>query len=200
MAVWFHGQGGTRDNRMNRRWLNALRENGWAIASSDFRLTAWGSPLSVEDTRSLVLWATNLTGVTPTLWIAGSMGSATSLNALNHSDVPRPRCWYGTMPVVDLQSVSNVPGADEQIKIAWNGSVPPAWNPVLNIAALPRDILYRVVTSRGDTQVPAIANGERLVAELQANGATATLYQAVGEHGDDSHFNSTDLQSFAERC
>lgn len=170
------------------------RDNGWAVASADFHGSQWGNRVAVKDTARLVLWATQTTGITPTLWIAGSMGAATSLNTLLHSEVPKPRCWYGTQPVVDLATVGNVAGSSVEIGRAYTGEVPPKWNPALNIAALP-PITYRVLASPQDTRVPAALNGDRLTA------LPATTYQAVsGEHGDPSHFNSTDLLTFAQGC
>lgn len=203
VAVWFHGQGGNRDTRMNTPWLNVLRDNGWAIASADFGPggTGWGNKTTVDDAVGLVKWATETAGgITPTLWVAGSMGAATSLNALIHTNAARPRCWYGSMPVIDLTSVGGVPGATDQVSIAWRGAVPPDWNPANNIARLPRDITYRIVASPQDTQVPATANGQRLYTEMQHAGFTVSYLDAVGEHGDDSHTSGPDLRAFAQGC
>jgi len=123
VAIWFHGQGADENARMNEPWLNALRADGWAVASSQFHTSSWGSGASVDDTISLTEWMRTETGVTPTLWIAGSMGGAVSLNTMIHTDV-EPECWYGTMPVVDLDSVSEVPGATDEITAVWGDAVP----------------------------------------------------------------------------
>ncbi len=57
IALWFHGQGGGADHRVESPWLEALRRDGWVIASSDFHATSWGNEASTEDTRRLVEWA-----------------------------------------------------------------------------------------------------------------------------------------------
>ena len=193
VAVWFHGQNGDENTRMNEDWLNTLRDHGWAVAAAEFHGSSWGNPESVTDTESLTAWIREQTGMAPSLWIAGSMGAAVSLNALINTD-PDPACWYGAMPVVDLATVSNVPAADEQIAEAWNGN---PQNPDLSL--LP-NIRYRVLGSPDDDWVPANLNGEALVNALRERGRDATYRAVSGEHGDASHFDARDLQAFADTC
>lgn len=199
VAVWFHGQGADENARMNEPWLNTLRAEGWAVASSTFHRTPWGNAAGVRDTEALLSWVQAQTGQSPTLWVAGSMGASVSLNAITHGDIAPPTCWYGTMPVVDLTSVSAVPNADEEIAVAWPDGIPDGWNPIDEADALP-GIRYRVLASPDDTWVPAVANGEALVNALAARGLDVELRTVQGEHGDPSHFDAADLDAFAESC
>lgn len=180
VAVWLHGHGGDVDTRMNEPWLNALREKGWSIASGDLGGgTAWGDTEAVDAAKDLVQWAEQYGPVR--LIIAGSMGAVTALNA--NLDAP---CWYAVMPVYDLNTVNNVPGASGDLAAGVRD------NPV---DTPPPSGVWRVVLSDKDTWVPADRNG-RLLAER----TDATMLEASGEHGDPSHFNSEDLARFAEGC
>jgi hypothetical protein len=195
VAVWFHGQGGRVDTRMNEDWLNSLREQGWAVASGDLAGESWGNQAGIDAAGDLTRWAEEETGKPVRLLIAGSMGGLTSLNALAQGVVTAP-CWYGTMPVLDQTTVGNVPNADAQIREAFGGEVPLRFIPTE--VALP-EMRYRVLASPGDTWVPKEANADRL-AEIMPNGAVLTEQTVVGEHGDSSHFSATDLTQFAAGC
>lgn len=195
VAVWFHGQGGRADTRMNEDWLNSLREQGWAVASGDLAGESWGNQAGVDAVGDLVRWAEEETGNPVKLLVAGSMGGLTSLNALAQGEVSA-QCWYGTMPVLDQTTVGNVPDADSQINAAFNGSVPVQFIPTE--AELPV-MQYRVVASPGDTWVPKAKNADRL-AEVVPSGAVLSDLSVNGEHGDASHFSAADLTQFAAGC
>lgn len=199
VAVWFHGQGGDVDTRMNEDWLNTLRGHGWAVASSDFHGNAWGNQASVETAADLVSWAEEQAGADVRLLVAGSMGALASLNALADGDVDAA-CWFGTMPVVDLNHIDAVPEAEDQVKDAYDGAPPASSNPAARLSELPASTRYFVVSSPDDTWVPAAQHADVLVAGLQAAGAPVDVAQASGEHGDASHFRSDDLGKFAAGC
>jgi hypothetical protein len=198
LAVWFHGQGGTAQTRMNEAWLNALRVDGWAVASSDFHGNAWGNPEAVKDTDALVRWASEKSGHSAGLFIAGSMGGLASLNSMA-AGVASPNCWYGIQPVVDQSTVGNVPDSGNQILAAYGGTVPASSNPARNLGKLPA-VKYRIVSSPDDTWVPANKNAAVLTAGLKAVGSEVSTLTVKGEHGDPSHFNSADLLAFATTC
>ncbi|WP_370248072.1 alpha/beta hydrolase family protein [Nocardioides sp.] len=199
LAVWFHGQGGNVNDRMQGPWLSALRRDGWAIASSDFHLQSWGNAASTDDVQRLTAWASEQVGLPVTLWVSGSMGGSVSLNALLHGEA-RPRCWYGVKPAISLKRMDAVPTADRYIAEAFGGDVPPDRNPVFNVDALPRDLVYRVVASPEDTWVPLDENGGALVSQLDALGVDVSYLPAEGPHEDPSHWDSVDLVAFANGC
>ena len=169
------------------------------IASSDFHETAWGNEASTDDTRRLIAWAEQETGLEVGLWVAGSMGGAVSLNALNF-DVPAPPCWYGVKPAISLTEMEHVPGGRKFIASAYAGSAPAERDPVRNLDSLPLDVRYRVVASKDDSWVRYDQNSERLIEALIARGADVSLLPARGLHMDPSHWNAPDLVSFAEDC
>lgn len=191
IALWFHGQGGDADTRMNQSWLNILREHGWAVASGDLGGNSWGNSTAVRAARDLQRWATLITGKPVKLIVAGSMGAATSLNAIIRGQIRAP-CWYGTMPVFDIRSLALVPEFGAQLRAAFPGGIPPEYNPP--DGNLPPGI-YRVVSSDADTKVPAQSNADQLAART-----AASVLKVSGEHGDPSHFNSGDLEKFASKC
>jgi hypothetical protein len=191
VALWFHGQGGNVDTRMNQEWLNVLRERGWAVASGDLGGNSWGDADAVRTARELERWATLVSGRPVKLVVAGSMGAATSLNAMVQGQVRTP-CWYGTMPVFDLNSLLSVPGIDVDLQRVYPAGIPPLFNPADN--ALPPGT-YRVISSDEDTKVPARSNADPLAART-----AASVLKVTGDHGDPSHFDADDLAQFATEC
>ena len=124
IVIYFHGQNGGVDNRMDEPWLQALVRAGWIVASSDFHTDSWGNEASTDDTINLVAWAEEQTGNLPIkLYVSGSMGGTVSLNAMTHAGLVPP-CWYGVKPAVDLTKMDNVPGGPRIIREAFGGDVP----------------------------------------------------------------------------
>lgn len=199
LVLWFHGQGGGVDVRMADPFLDTLRRDGWAVASSDYHRASWGNRASTRDVRLLTGWARDRTGLEPTLYVAGSMGAAVSLNAMLHGVRP-PRCWYAVRPAIALTRMDAVPGATRFIRRAFDGPVPASRDPVANLAALPAEIRYRVVASRDDPWVAYDENAEPFVRSLGARGVEVSEVTVYGGHDDDSHFNGRDVLAFANSC
>lgn len=199
IALWFHGQGGGANHRVESPWLDALRRDGWVIASSDFHETSWGNEASTEDTRRLIDWAEQKTGLDVELWVSGSMGGAVSLNALLFG-VEAPPCWYGVKPAISLTEMDNVPGGQKFIASAYDGSVPVERDPVRNLDSLPLETAYRVVASKDDHWVLYDENTEPLIDTLVERGGDVSLLPARGLHEDASHWDAPDLIDFADSC
>jgi hypothetical protein len=200
IAVYFHGQNGGVDNRMDEPWLQGLVRAGWVVASSDFHTDSWGNEASTEDTTNLIDWAEEQTGDLPVrLYVSGSMGGTVSLNAMIHAGLAPP-CWYGVKPAIDLTKMQHVPGGPRIIREAFGGDVPADRNPVNTIDQLPTTTRYRMVASPEDTWVIESENSDLLAAGLRARGAEATVFQVHGTHDDPSHFDVDDLVRFATSC
>ena len=199
LAVFFHGQGGSVDVRMDDPFLDTLRRDGWAVASSDFHDEAWGSPESTRDVELLTDWAEEQTGLTPDLFVAGSMGAATSLNAMVHG-VEAPACWYAVRPALSLTEMGAVPLARRYIRRAYGGPVPRERDPIRNLDALSTDTRYRLVASRDDPQVAYTENAEPFMDQLEAAGADVSTVLVYGGHNDEEHFNGRDVLAFADTC
>jgi hypothetical protein len=200
VAIYFHGQNGGVDNRMDEPWLQALVRSGWIVASSDFHTDSWGNQASTDDTTNLIEWAAEQTDdVSVKLYVSGSMGATVSLNAMIHAGLAPP-CWYAVKPAVDLTRMGNVPGADRIIREAFGGEVPFDRNPVNTIDRMPTQTRYRMVTSPGDTWVREPENTGRLASGLAARGADVTVFTVHGTHADPSHFDADDLLRFAASC
>ena len=203
LVLWFHGQSGDADDRIDGPFFTALRDDGWAVASSDFHEESWGNEASTEDTQRLLDWAEDLTGTEATLWVAGSMGGSVSLNAMTHGVTP-PACWYGIKPALDLTAMQRVPGGPRFIATAFDlgrgDRVPRGRIPVDNIDKLPLDTRWRVVASTEDDWVPIDQNGGALAYGLDQRGAEVTYLPAQGRHEDPSHFVASDVVAFADTC
>ncbi len=200
VAIFFHGQTGGVDNRMDEPWLQGLVRSGWIVASSDFHTASWGNELSTEDTALLAEWAEKETGEPVRLFISGSMGATVSLNAMTHG-VEAPACWYGVKPAVDPTKMKAVPGARRLIKEAFNGEpVPPERIPVLNTDKFSTDTRYRLVASVNDEWVRFDENAGLLAERLEERGAEVSILSVTGTHDDPLHFNVGDLVDFAATC
>lgn len=200
VALWFHGQTGGVDNRMDEPWLQSLLRAGWIVASSDFHTASWGNEASTRDTALLARWATKQTGEPVRLFVSGSMGAAVSLNAITHG-VPAPACWYAVKPAIDLTKMGNVPGATRIISAAYGGEpVPADRNPATQLSQLPIQTRYRMVSSYEDPWVIRTENTDKLASNLQSRGGDVSVLTVTGIHDDPSHFNARDLVDFAKTC
>lgn len=199
LVMWFHGQGGGVNDRIDGPFLRSLTRDGYAIASSSFHFQSWGNAASTDDAARLTEWAEEQVGLPVSTWVSGSMGGAVSLNALLHGVKP-PACWYGVKPAISLNRMENVPTGRKFIAAAYGGTVPADRNPVRNIASLPTDVRYRVVASPEDDWVPIDENGGALVSGLTKRGVDATYVAAIGPHEHISHWDSGDLVDFANSC
>lgn len=200
VAVFFHGQGGNVNDKMDGPWLDALRRDGWVVASSLFHREAWGNPASTEDTERLIAWAEEQGGAEVKLFIGTSMGATTSLNAVVHG-IESPPCWYGVKAAVDMRTMGNVPGADGFIRAAYDGEPWPfVRNPVDNASRFPADVRYRFVASPVDPYVPFEDNTEVMAGRLREAGAEVTVRPVQGPHDDPSHYSAFDLVRFANSC
>ena len=200
VAIFFHGQTGGVDNRMDEPWLQGLMRSGWIVASSDFHTASWGNEASTLDTIDLIRWAEEETGEPVRLFVSGSMGGTVSLNAMTHG-VTAPACWYGVKPAVDPTKMDAVPGANRIIKDAFDGGpVPDDRNPAKNVDAFSTDTRYRFVASHGDTWVRWDENTGLLAEALEERGADVSILTVSGIHDDPSHFDLGDLVEFADGC
>lgn len=198
VALYFHGQGGNVNDRVDGSWIGALLRSGWAVASSSFHGESWGNEASTEDVQLLTDWAEEQTGVEVSMWVTGSMGGAVSLNAMLHGVEP-PACWYGVKPAIALTEMDRVKGARRYISLAFGGPVPDDRNPVRNLAELP-EIRYRVVASPQDELVGLRENAGAMIYDLTNRGYDITYHLVTGSHDDPSHFDPVDLDAFGDYC
>lgn len=181
VALFFHGQTGGVDNRMDEPWLQSLLRAGWIIASSDFHTASWGNEASTQDTELLAQWATEQSGEPVRLFVSGSMGATVSLNALTHG-LQAPACWYAVKPAVDATRMGNVPGATRIIRQAHAGRrVPADRNPATQASRLPLETRDRMVSSYED---PGVVRTENTVSvEPGSTGLESVRLMAAASGG-----------------
>lgn len=201
VALYFHGQGSNYNHKMDSSWLDALRRDGWVVASSMFHRENWGNPVSTADTMALWDWAEEQGGGEVKLYIGASMGGTTSLNALLHADRTAP-CWYGVKPAVDMATMDNVPGANRYISQAYGGRpYPRDRNPIDSAYKLARTgTQFRFVASPRDPYVPFELNTQAMVDRLTEFGGDVSLRVVDGPHDDPSHYSAHDIVAFANAC
>ncbi len=199
VVLWFHGQGGNVNDRVDGPWLDALRRDGWAIASSNFHAQSWGNPASTQDTARLIRWAEQMTGARVKVWVSGLDGWR------GLAERARPR-GEATAVLVRRQAGHRPHGLGRGAGRAGlhpqglRGPVPPDRNPVKNVARLPRETRYRVVSSPEDHWVIYDENSGPLIDKLNEFGVEVSELEAVGLHDDPSHWQPRDLVSFANSC
>ena len=202
IAIFFHGQNGGVDNRMDEPWLQSLVRSGWIVASSDFHTDSWGNEASTEDTESLVDWVEEQTD--------GRADPALRLrldgrSRLAQRDDPRrrgaPPCWYGVKPAVDLdqdgQRARRRPDHPRGLRRRRALRPQPGQHhrPDADPDPLPDGDL-----ARGHLGPRESENTGRLADGLEARGAEVSILTVHGTHDDPSHFDAEDLVDFAESC
>ncbi|MBF4161632.1 alpha/beta hydrolase family protein [Nocardioides acrostichi] len=201
VAIFFHGQGGNVNDKMEGPWLDALRRDGWVVASSMFHREAWGNPASTDDTNRLWDWATRQGGAPVKLYIGTSMGGSTSLDAMVYGK-HHPECYYGVKVAVDMSTMGNVPGANGYIRKAYGGQPFPHDRNPINLAnkLAKTGATFRFVASPYDPYVPYELNTEAMANRLKALGADVSVRPVQGPHDDPSHYSAYDLVKFANEC
>lgn len=200
VALFFHDRGADVDARMGEEWLSALVDEGWAVASSDLHGDAWGSSASSADASNLATWATRQVGLAPSLMIAEGMGALTSLNALIRSETP-VACWYGVQSIVDMRTIGDVAGAEDEIAAAYGGAPSSRDNPLQNLEPLSSLAdTFRIIGAESDELISNQENSQALAEGLRARDADAQYTGLPVGHDDSALFDSADLVGFAQGC
>lgn len=194
VAVWFHGQNGDIDSRLDDPMLRNLVNDGWVVAASEMRGNNWGNHESVEDVTRLVEFAQEKTDARTVLFAAASMGGVASLNSIRFGQV-EATCWWGTMPVVDLDAAAeSVPNAREEMSAAFGETAIEPYNPSSGDLPAAR---YRILWSPDDITVVASENAALLEGMVSSE---LTFKEVTGPHNSPAHFDADDLREFAASC
>ena len=200
IALWFHGQGGGANHRVESPWLDALRRDGWVIASSDFHETSWGNEASTEDTRRLIEWAEDedrprrrAVG----LGLHGRRGQPQRPPVRGRGAAVLVRREARDQPDPDGQRARR---AASSSRAPTTAPCPPSATRCATSTPLPLDTAYRVVASKDDHWVLYDQNTEPLIDTLVERGADVSLLPARGLHEDESHWDAPDLLDFADTC
>ncbi len=124
----------------------ALKAQGWAIASATLGGQSWGSPASSTDLAALRTWVITKTGDLPVVYVGVGMGGTVALMSMVRDPASPVACMYAVAPVTDLvAAVAAQPTLGDRIVSAW-GSVPTAeQNPILSAPQLSTATTYRIV-------------------------------------------------------
>ncbi|SNS73233.1 hypothetical protein SAMN06893096_10783 [Geodermatophilus pulveris] len=159
---------------------------GYAVAASDAGGDAWGDAASVDAHAALAAAVTDLVDATDVYLVAESMGGLAGARLVEGRRIPGLRAYAGIQPLCDLGSVydDHAASIDTAYGPAVDGALR-ALSPVRLDAAVPA-VFW---ASAEDTVVDRARNADVCAAQVVADGGSAVVRAAEGEHGDPSHYD-----------
>ncbi|HWI31658.1 MAG TPA: hypothetical protein VNT50_09195 [Microbacterium sp.] len=201
IAVLFPGAADDPAALLAEPWALELGAAGWAVATSDFHGTSWGSPSSTTDLQALLTWVRTQTDASPLLFVSTGMGATTSLAAIARQPLEPVACWYSAAPVVDLVSqVETEPAVQDQILEAWGRAPGTDETPLASIGSLPTETAYRVIAPPEGSPELLAENSAALVSGLESSGHTVTTTTPTAPADAAVAIEPDDLLGFAEGC
>lgn len=188
VAEWSAGD--PNKPKLQTAMLNALMDSGFAVATSDAHMNAWGNPDSVADYTELAAWARGQGKFTSTALIGQSMGGLATLQLLG--SLPDVSAWVGIYPVCNL---STVVAAFSNTAQAWPEGTQGVLSPVPSGDLAGKRLLF--FASPADTVVPKATNTDICAANAKKAGAADVRVITVsGEHGHPSAFQPREVIAF----
>jgi pimeloyl-ACP methyl ester carboxylesterase len=166
---------------------------GYAVAASEARGDAWGSAASVEAHAALAATARQLTGAGEVFLVAESMGGLAAAQLVTGDRIEGLRAYAGIAPLCDLGSASG--DFRESIEAAHGDGVGEALDR-LSPVRLEARVPVRLWASGEDTVVVRDRNADACADQVRADGGTAEVVAARGEHGDPSHYDLDGVLAF----
>ena len=199
VVVYAHGLDARATALLNDEAFGELADGlvaaGYAVAASDAGGDAWGDAASVDAHAALAAAVTDMVGATDVYLVAESMGGLAGAQLVTGRRIPGLRAYAGISPLCDLGSVHEE--YEESIEAAYGQAVDEAvaaLSPVRLDAAVP----VQFWASEDDTTVDRTENADVCAAQVVADGGSAVVVPAEGEHGDPSTYDLPALLAFFE--
>ncbi|HWY76236.1 MAG TPA: hypothetical protein VN281_11500 [Verrucomicrobiae bacterium] len=209
-----HGSGKTSDDILpnatnNANYFLGWITNGFIVAMSDTRGSSWGSQNGVNDMHNLLAWIKAHGAVREVVALGESMGFVVCLNWMNQQVDSPPVCAIGLFPVCDQvpetngfwNVLTNFPAFPALTNTSW-ATVTAGFDPCTIVLGLNDPSRYQGTPihthiSFGDGIVNWISNSV-VLSNLVGNavGEFTINTNAIGNHGDLSHFNFPDDWAF----
>jgi hypothetical protein len=186
---------------------DALLGAGYILCGISAGTTAWGNQASQDCYLPLWTYADANFSANRLLFLSQSMGGLTGLGCLARQDMPVIG-WYGIYPVCSLLAAYNHATFTAAVKTAYGiagdgsdyASKTSGYDPVLKSASAYPVVRMRTTASNADTYVPRGSHSDVLQTLLASRAREFTILAATGDHGDLSHFVTSDSRQFFARC
>jgi alpha-beta hydrolase superfamily lysophospholipase len=197
LVVYAHGYGADLGALLDDEAFGGLAQGlvaaGYAVAASDAGGDAWGSAASVEAHAALAATARGLAGADEVFLVAESMGGLAAAQLVTGDRIEGLRAYAGIAPLCDLGSVyGDFAGS---IRAAHGAGVDEALER-LSPVRLDAGVPVRLWASGDDTVVARERNADACAGQVLADGGTAEVVPARGQHGDASHYDLDGVLAF----
>lgn len=184
--------------------FRAIADAGYVVAACNAHLNNWGNSAALADYVELFAYLRVCYNVSKVVFIGQSMGGLSSLlTAAAHSILVAG--WAGIYPVCSLSTAYADPSFTASINTAYSISGDYAaktagHDPLLLDGSMFTGLRMRFYASASDTSVPAGTHSTPMAALVEDYATENDVVACSGNHGDPSHFQSSDLLSFLGRC
>jgi pimeloyl-ACP methyl ester carboxylesterase len=194
----------TEDIAAKQALFTALLGAGYIIAASNAHGANWGNNTAIADYAELIRYVRRTASTSRLILLSQSMGGVAGL-LMAMQDEFRIQGWAGIYPVCDLAEAYAQAWASASIETAYGISGDYAaktagHDPVLLPAGRWTGMRMRFYASDDDTSVPKADHSDVMAGLVAPTAAECVVYEATGNHGDASHFQSADLIDFFSRC
>lgn len=209
LCIYFHGSSGTAasawSDTLVRPVINALVAAGYIVLSVDTG-NDWGNQAAQDLYYAAYQYVRDHYAIKQVFHLGQSMGGLASLNTIAARRVPAA-AWCGIYPACNLDNMYTNTGAQGNFAGAINtaygisgdyAAKTAGYDPMLKDARLFRTLPMMFFASTSDTVVRQANNTDAFRTLISGTGATSTLVQCTGEHGDTSHFQPTVVVNFFE--
>lgn len=197
LVLYAHGYGADSAALLNDTGFGGLVDGlaaaGYAVAASDAGGDAWGSAASVDAYAALAATVAPQVGAGEVFLVAESMGGLAGSQLVEGGRVDGLRAYAGISPLCDLSSVYDE--FAESIHTAYGSDVDDALDE-LSPVPLGGTVPVRFWASDDDRVVDRDRNALVCASQVAADGGSAEVVEATGDHGDPSNFDLDGLLGF----
>lgn len=214
VVLYVHGSGesgaGPFTDTLKRTMMQDIANDGFIVASTATTGTNdWGNQAALDQYLTLYRYVRDHYAIGPVVLLSQSMGGIPGLLTLAERRVPGIVGWAGIYPACNLAQIYNVAGDPYTLKVAIDAAYAisgdyavktAGHDPVLKSAGAFRGVPMRFYASPSDLVVNKATNADAIASLVAPVARESTVVACSGDHGDPSHFQSSDLRAFLARC
>jgi hypothetical protein len=204
LVLYTHGVGETVDSvnidSLKSDMVQRIYAQGWCILSHAASGDSWGNLASLNNYNSALVWAKSYAAFGEIVIFSQSMGGLSGLEVLAaHPEIIK---WYGVYPATNLANMFTTSfkaaiktafgfTLDSDYATATNG-----YDPNLLATSLFSGKKLRMTASYSDVTVARVSNTDLFYTKVNGTAASIVKIDAIGVHGDTSHFLKNDIINF----
>lgn len=208
VVIFIHAAGGDRQQPLDFRAINVVTDllnAGYLVFCTDSTARNWGNQTGIDDNEDLYNYAAANYNLDQTFLLSASMGGLVGLTGIAQDIWPNLAAWAGVYPVTNLADMYADATFTGQINTAYGitGSSPntyaektSGYDPNLRSGADFAGVPMRMYASASDTTVDKTNNADAFRTLVLAHVPEVTVVVCSGDHGDLSHWQSSDLLTF----